>query len=92
MRCGVSYSGGNHRANLTRSVEASLKQLDTDCIELLYLHAWDCTRSAEDVMRALDDLVRAGKVRAEQIARLNAASAPEPIFRPASSISPWFSN
>ncbi|RMQ50287.1 Oxidoreductase [Pseudomonas cichorii] len=59
---GNPNSGGNHRLNLTRSVETSLKQLDTDRIELLYLHAWDFTTSAEEVMRALDDLVRAGKV------------------------------
>ncbi|WP_460125800.1 aldo/keto reductase [Pseudomonas sp. S2_C03] len=55
-------SGGNHRMNLMRSVETSLKQLDTDRIELLYLHAWDFTTGAEEVMRALDDLVRSGKV------------------------------
>lgn len=59
---GDPNSGGNHRMNLTRSVETSLKQLDTDRIELLYLHAWDFTTSADEVMRALDDLVRAGKV------------------------------
>lgn len=55
-------SGGNHRLNLVRSVETSLKQLDTDRIDLLYLHAWDFTTSPEEVMRALDDLVRAGKI------------------------------
>ncbi|OZI50686.1 aldo/keto reductase [Bordetella genomosp. 4] len=55
-------SGGNHRMNLVRSVEASLRQLDTDRIELLHLHAWDFTTSADEVMRALDDLVRSGKV------------------------------
>lgn len=55
-------SGGNHRFNLVRSVEASLRQLDTDRVDLLYLHAWDFTTSPEEVMRALDDLVRAGKV------------------------------
>jgi aryl-alcohol dehydrogenase-like predicted oxidoreductase len=55
-------SGGNHRMNLVRSVETSLRQLDTDRIELLHLHAWDFTTSPDEVMRALDDLVRAGKV------------------------------
>ncbi|RYE41987.1 MAG: aldo/keto reductase [Hyphomicrobiales bacterium] len=55
-------SGGNHRMNMVRSVEASLAQLDTDRIDLLYLHAWDFTTSPEEVMRGLDDLVRAGKV------------------------------
>ncbi|NKI92494.1 aldo/keto reductase [Rhizobacter sp. SG703] len=55
-------SGGNHRMNLLRSVEASLRQLGTDRIELLYLHAWDFTTSPDEVMRGLDDLVRSGKV------------------------------
>lgn len=55
-------SGGNHRLNLVRSVETSLRQLDTDRIDLLYVHAWDFTTSPEEVMRALDDLVRAGKI------------------------------
>ena len=55
-------SGGNHRLNLVRSVETSLRQLDTDRIDLLYLHAWDFTTTPEEVMRALDDLVRAGKI------------------------------
>ncbi|MET1080702.1 MAG: aldo/keto reductase [Pseudomonas sp.] len=59
---GDPNSGGNHRLNLMRSVETSLRQLDTDRIELLHLHAWDFTTSPEEVMRALDDLVRAGKV------------------------------
>ena len=55
-------SGGNHRYNLVRSVETSLRQLDTDRIDLMYLHAWDFTTSPEEVLRALDDLVRAGKI------------------------------
>lgn len=59
---GNPNAGGNHRLNLVRSVETSLRQLDTDRIDLLYLHAWDFTTSPQEVMRALDDLVRAGKV------------------------------
>ncbi|WP_411748972.1 aldo/keto reductase [Serratia marcescens] len=55
-------SGGNHRKSMLRSVEASLQRLNTDYIDLLYLHAWDFTTSVEEIMRALDDLVRAGKV------------------------------
>lgn len=54
--------GGNHRKNLVQSVEGSLKRLGTDYIDLLYLHAWDYTTPEEEVMRGLDDLVRAGKV------------------------------
>jgi len=59
---GNPNAGGNHRLNLVRSVETSLRQLATDRIDLLYLHAWDFTTAVEEVMRALDDLVRAGKV------------------------------
>lgn len=59
---GNPNAGGNHRYNLVRSVEASLRQLDTDRIDLLHVHAWDFTTSVEEVMRALDDLVRAGKI------------------------------
>lgn len=59
---GDPNSGGNHRMNLVRSVETSLRQLNTDRIELLHLHAWDDTTPPDEVLRALDDLVRAGKV------------------------------
>ena len=59
---GNPNSGGNHRFNLVRSVEASLRQLETDRIDLLHVHAWDFTTTPEEVMRALDDLVRAGKI------------------------------
>lgn len=54
--------GGNHRKNLVQTIEGSLKRLNTDYIDLLWLHAWDFTTPVEEVMRALDDLVRAGKV------------------------------
>jgi aryl-alcohol dehydrogenase-like predicted oxidoreductase len=54
--------GGNHRKNLMRSLEGSLQRLHTDHLDLLYLHMWDYMTPIEEVMRALDDLVRAGKV------------------------------
>ena len=54
--------GGNHRKNMRRSVEGSLKRLGTDTIDLLWLHMWDAMTPVEEVMRALDDLVRAGTV------------------------------
>ncbi|WP_425645324.1 aldo/keto reductase [Agrobacterium leguminum] len=60
---GNPNSGGNHRYNLTRSVETSLRQLDTGRIDLLYIHAWDFTTTPDEVIRGLDDLVRAGKVQ-----------------------------
>lgn len=55
-------AGGNHRKNMRRTVEASLKRLNTDYIDLLYLHMWDFTTDVVEVLRAVDDLVRAGKV------------------------------
>lgn len=59
---GNPNSGGNHRHNMMRSVEQSLRQLATDRIDLFYLHAWDMTTQPDEVMRALDDLVRSGKI------------------------------
>ncbi|MDB9392467.1 aldo/keto reductase [Microcystis aeruginosa] len=53
---------GNHRKNLFQAVEASLKRLGTDYIDLLWLHLWDSLTPMEEVMRAFDDLVRMGKV------------------------------
>ncbi len=53
---------GNSRKNMMRSVENSLKRMNTDHIDVLYLHVWDFTTHPEEVMRALDDLVRSGKV------------------------------
>jgi len=55
-------SGGNSRKNMMRSVHQSLKNLDTDYIDLLYLHMWDYMTPVEEVMRGLDDLVSSGKV------------------------------
>ena len=53
---------GNHRKNLFQAVEASLKRLGTDYIDLLWLHLWDSLTPIEEVMRAFDDVVRMGKV------------------------------
>lgn len=53
---------GNHRKNLVQSVEKSLRRLQTDYIDLLWVHAYDFTTPVAEMMRALDDLVRAGKV------------------------------
>ncbi len=55
-------AGGNHRKNMVQALEASLKRLRTDYIDLYWLHMWDGMTPVEDVMRALDDLVRAGKL------------------------------
>ena len=53
---------GNHRKNLVRSVETSLRRMKTEHIDLLWMHAWDQRTPEEEVVRALDDLVRSGKV------------------------------
>src|SRR5947209_14827979 len=55
-------AGGNHRLNLVRSVERSLRRLRTDRVDLLWMHMWDGITPVDEVIRALDDLVRAGKV------------------------------
>lgn len=54
--------GGNSRKSMMRSVENSLRRLNTEYIDLLYLHMWDFMTPVEEVMRGMDDLVRAGKV------------------------------
>lgn len=54
--------GGNSRKNMMKSVERSLRRLQTDYIDLYYLHMWDYLTPVEEVLRGLDDLVRAGKV------------------------------
>jgi aryl-alcohol dehydrogenase-like predicted oxidoreductase len=55
-------AAGNQRKNMVQAVEASLKRLQTDYIDLYWVHMWDQMTPVEEVMRALDDLVRAGKV------------------------------
>ena len=60
---GNPNAGGNGRKNIMRAVEGSLKRLGTDYIDLYILHTWDQLTEPEEVMRTLDDLVRAGKIR-----------------------------
>ncbi|MFC1554118.1 aldo/keto reductase [candidate division KSB1 bacterium] len=59
---GDPNASGNHRKNMVQSVNASLKRLKTDYIDLYWVHAWDFTTPENEVMRALDDLVRSGKI------------------------------
>jgi aryl-alcohol dehydrogenase-like predicted oxidoreductase len=61
-RPGDPNSGGNHRKSMMRSAEASLRRLKTDYIDLFYLHVWDATTPVEEILRGLDDLMRAGKI------------------------------
>jgi aryl-alcohol dehydrogenase-like predicted oxidoreductase len=55
-------ASGNHRKSMVQALEASLRRLKTDYIDLYWLHIWDQMTPVEEVMRAFDDLVRQGKV------------------------------
>jgi aryl-alcohol dehydrogenase-like predicted oxidoreductase len=60
---GDPNAGGNGRKNIYRSLEASLRRLRTDYVDLYWLHAWDTITPVEEVVSTFDDLVRAGKIR-----------------------------
>jgi aryl-alcohol dehydrogenase-like predicted oxidoreductase len=62
VREGDLNAGGNHRKSLVSALEASLRRLHTDRVDVLWLHAWDYLTPPEEIMRALDDQVRLGKV------------------------------
>ncbi|MFH5824609.1 aldo/keto reductase [Georgenia sp. AZ-5] len=62
LRAGDPNAWGNGRKNIRQSVEASLRRLGTDYIDLYWMHAWDQATPQEEVLRALDDLVTSGKV------------------------------
>jgi aryl-alcohol dehydrogenase-like predicted oxidoreductase len=53
---------GNHRKSMVQALNASLKRLNTDYVDVYWVHAWDQITPLEELMRALDDMVRAGKV------------------------------
>ena len=54
---------GATRVNIIRGAESSLKRLQTDYLDLYQLHGWDSNTPLEETVRAMDDLVRQGKVR-----------------------------
>jgi aryl-alcohol dehydrogenase-like predicted oxidoreductase len=60
---GDPNAGGNGRKHIIRSVEASLRRLRTDYIDLFLLHTWDRITPVEEVVATFDDLTRAGKIR-----------------------------
>lgn len=60
---GNPNAGGNGRKNIYRALENSLRRLNTDYIDLYYLHVWDLVTPIEEVLATLTDLVRAGKIR-----------------------------
>lgn len=53
---------GNHRKNMMRSVRESLTRLNTDYIDLFWMHAWDSWTPTEEIMKGLDDLISRGLV------------------------------
>ncbi|WP_227745622.1 aldo/keto reductase [Streptomyces nodosus] len=56
-------AGGNGRKHMIRALEASLRRLGTDHLDLYLLHTWDRVTPVEEVVQTFDDLVRAGKIR-----------------------------
>jgi len=60
-RIGDVNSSGNHRKSMVRSLEASLKELKTDYIDIFWAHTWDYMTPVDELMRAFDDVVRQGK-------------------------------
>ncbi len=63
-RPGDPNSGGNGRKNIVASLDVSLKRLQTDYVDVYWLHMWDALTPVEEVMSTLDALVRNGKIRA----------------------------
>lgn len=61
-RRGDPNAGGNHRKNMVQSLEASLKRLNTDYIDLYWVHAWDPMTPIEEMMHALEDMIKSGKI------------------------------
>jgi aryl-alcohol dehydrogenase-like predicted oxidoreductase len=61
-RKGDPNAAGNHRKSMVESLDASLKRLNMDYVDLYWVHAWDYLTPVDEVMRALDDMVRAGKI------------------------------
>lgn len=60
---GNPNAGGNGRKNAYRALEGSLRRLQTDYVDLYWLHCWDVRTPVDEVASTLDDLVRSGKVR-----------------------------
>ncbi len=60
---GNPNAGGNGRKNMYSALETSLRRLQTDYIDLYWLHNWDTLTPVEELMASLNDVVRSGKVR-----------------------------
>ena len=84
-------AGGSSRKNLRRAIEGSLRRLGTDYVDLYWMHVWDGVTPAEEIVSAMGELVREGKIRyyglsdtpawfSAQVATLaRATNAPAPI-------------
>ena len=59
----TANAGGSSRHHILQQVEVSLRRLQTDYIDVYYLHRWDADTPIEETLRAFDDLIRSGKVR-----------------------------
>jgi 1-deoxyxylulose-5-phosphate synthase len=59
----MPWDAGNSRQNIMRAVEASLRRLGTDHLDVYQIHSWDTHTPIDETLRALDDLVHSGKVR-----------------------------
>lgn len=77
-------ASGNSRKNLRLSLETSLRQLQTDHIDLYYVHIWDRNTPIEETMRALDDAVTAGKVL-----YIGLSDAPAWVLAQANTLADW---
>ncbi|WP_328392462.1 aldo/keto reductase [Nocardia sp. NBC_00416] len=77
-------AAGNHRKNLTLSLETSLRRLRTDYLDVYWVHLWDRNTPVEETMRALDDAVRSGKVL-----YIGISDAPAWIVSRANTLAEW---
>ena len=57
------WDQGNNRKNIMRAIDASLRRLGTEYVDLYQIHFWDPSTPIDETLRAMDDLVTAGKVR-----------------------------
>src|SRR3546814_10042124 len=67
---GDPNAAGNGRKNMVRAVEDSLKRLGTDYIDLLFLHVWDNTTPADEILRGFDDIVRRSEEHTSELQSL----------------------
>ncbi|MEV6279865.1 aldo/keto reductase [Nocardia sp. NPDC051832] len=77
-------AAGNHRKNLTLSLERSLRRLRTDYLDIYWVHVWDRHTPLEETMRALDDAVRSGKAL-----YLGVSDAPSWVVARANTLAEW---